>query len=145
MFKVNSNNTETMVWGDLLVIVLPCTFPLGLIIIIATIIITLTVQKQPSKDVLRKGCSENMQQSYSNFIEIALRHGCSPVNLLHIFRTPFPKNISEGPLLTVIIRGCPQVLLLLISEFTQVDKILFPLKSSEKHRFSDASGGYKFN
>ena len=29
----------------------------------------------------------------SNFIEIALRHGCSPVNLLDIFRTPFPKNI----------------------------------------------------
>ena len=28
----------------------------------------------------------------SNFIEIALRHGCSPVSLLHIFRTPFPKN-----------------------------------------------------
>ena len=24
-----------------------------------------------------------------NFIEIALRHGCSPANLLHIFRTPF--------------------------------------------------------
>ena len=31
-----------------------------------------------------------------NFIEIALRHGCSPVNLLHIFRTPFPKNTSGG-------------------------------------------------
>ena len=29
-----------------------------------------------------------------NFIEIALRHGCSPVNLLHIFRTPCPKNTS---------------------------------------------------
>ena len=29
-----------------------------------------------------------------NFIEIALRHDCSPVNLLHIFRTPFPKNTS---------------------------------------------------
>ena len=28
----------------------------------------------------------------SNFIEIILRHGCSPVNLLHIFRTPFPEN-----------------------------------------------------
>ena len=27
-----------------------------------------------------------------NFIEIALRHGCSPVNLLHIFRTPFSRN-----------------------------------------------------
>ena len=28
----------------------------------------------------------------SNFIEIAPQHGCSPVNLLHIFRTPFPKK-----------------------------------------------------
>ena len=27
-----------------------------------------------------------------NFIEIALRHGCSPVNLLHISRTSFLKN-----------------------------------------------------
>ena len=27
----------------------------------------------------------------SNFIEITLWHGCSPVNLLHIFRTPFLK------------------------------------------------------
>ena len=35
----------------------------------------------------------------SNFIEIALRHGCSPVDLLHIFRTPFPKKISKGQLL----------------------------------------------
>ena len=26
------------------------------------------------------------------FIEITLWHGCSPVNLLHIFRTPFPRN-----------------------------------------------------
>ena len=30
----------------------------------------------------------------SNFIEIALEHGCSPVNLLQIFRTPFPRNTS---------------------------------------------------
>ena len=29
------------------------------------------------------------KQSPSSFIEIALRHGCSPVNLLHIFRTLF--------------------------------------------------------
>ena len=27
----------------------------------------------------------------SNFIEITLRHGCSPVNLLHIFRTDAAK------------------------------------------------------
>ena len=31
----------------------------------------------------------------SNFIEITLRHGCSPVNLLHTFRTPFSRNTSE--------------------------------------------------
>ena len=31
---------------------------------------------------------------YSNFIEIALRHGCSVVNLLQTFRTSFLKNTS---------------------------------------------------
>ena len=34
-----------------------------------------------------------------NFIEITLRHGCSPVNLLDIFRTPFSKTVSGGLLL----------------------------------------------
>ena len=69
-------------------------------------------QKQPSRGVLRKRCSENMQQIYRrtpmpkcdllcNFIEIALRHGCSPVNLLHIFRPPFSKNTS-GRLLLIV-------------------------------------------
>ena len=37
-----------------------------------------------------------------NFIEIALRHGCSPVNLLYIFRTPFQKNNSGWLLLITI-------------------------------------------
>ena len=32
-------------------------------------------------------------------IEITLRHGCSPVYLLHIFKTPFYKNTSGGLLL----------------------------------------------
>ena len=36
-----------------------------------------------------------------NFIEIALRHGCSPVNLLHIFRTSFLKNTSGWLLLSL--------------------------------------------
>ena len=30
----------------------------------------------------------------SNFIEITRRYGCSPVNLLHVFRTRFYKNTS---------------------------------------------------
>ena len=40
----------------------------------------------------------------SNFIETSLRHGCSPVNLLHLFRIIFPKNTSEGLLLFFL---CP--------------------------------------
>ena len=72
-------------------------------------------QKQPQRGVPRKRCSENMQQVYRrapmpkcdlnkvallcNLIEIALWHGCSPVNLLHIFSTPFLKNTSGWLLL----------------------------------------------
>ena len=86
---------------------------------------TWKVQKQPSGSVLKKRCSENMQQIYRrtqcskfteehpcwsvisikslcNFIEIALWHWCSSVNLLHIFRTPFPKNTSWWLLLNVV-------------------------------------------
>ena len=57
--------------------------------------------------VLIKRYSENLQQNgeqpcdsfvsiklLRNFIEIALWHGCFPVNFLHISRTTFPKNTS---------------------------------------------------
>ena len=36
-----------------------------------------------------------------NFTEITLRHGCSPVNLLRIFRSPFYKNTSVWLLLII--------------------------------------------
>ena len=36
-----------------------------------------------------------MSKLLSNFIEYALRHGGSPVNLLHIFRTPLPPVEKE--------------------------------------------------
>ena len=59
------------------------------------------MQKQPTRGIHGKRCSENMQQIYKrtlilkcDFIEITLRHGCSPVNLLHIFRAPFSRNYS---------------------------------------------------
>ena len=75
-------------------------------------------QKKPPRSVLGKSCSENLQQIYrrspmpkcdfnkaaSNFIEITLWHGCSPVNLLHNFRTPFTKNTSGWLLLLFFIR-----------------------------------------
>ena len=38
----------------------------------------------------------------NNFIEIALRHGCSVVNLLHILRTSFPKNSSGWLFLKIV-------------------------------------------
>ena len=49
--------------------------------------------------VVLKICSKFTREHSSrsvicSFIEIALRHGCSLVNLLHIFRTPFLKNNS---------------------------------------------------
>ena len=76
------------------------------------------VRKQPFRVVLKKRCSENIQQIYRRtpmqkydfnkvtlqvallcfcnfcFIEIALLRGCSPVNLLHVFKAPFLKNTS---------------------------------------------------
>ena len=36
-----------------------------------------------------------------NLFETTLRHECSPVNLLHIFETPFTKNTSEWLFLNV--------------------------------------------
>ena len=39
----------------------------------------------------------------SNFIEITFRDGCSPVNLLHIFRTPFPRDTSGWLLLIYVV------------------------------------------
>ena len=72
-------------------------------------------KKQPPRGVPRKSYSENMQQIYgrtpmpkcdfnrSNFIEITLRDGCSPVNLLHIFRTPFPRDTSGWLLLIYVV------------------------------------------
>ena len=87
-------------------VVIPChsIYPVFFIIDQETLF-----QKQSSRGVLGKRCSEDMQQIYRrvpmpkcnfnevacNFIKITLRHGCSPVNLLHIFRTPFPRNTSE--------------------------------------------------
>ena len=73
------------------------------------------VQKQPSEVFLKKGvlkiCSKFTGQPpfrrvvsiklLCNFIKIALRHMCSPANLLHIFRTLFLKNTSGRLLLEV--------------------------------------------
>ena len=79
------------------------------------------VLKQPFIGVLRKRFSENMQQIYRrthlpscdfNSFKTALlltkqlnRHGCFPVNVLHIFRTSFLKNICGRLLLNVRLKS----------------------------------------
>ena len=79
------------------------------------ILVELYIQKQPSRRVLKKRCSEKIQKIHTrtsmpsvisikllcNFIEIVLPHGCSPINLMHIFRTPFPETTSGWLLLYI--------------------------------------------
>ena len=75
------------------------------------------LQKPPSSVALRKISSENIISKFtgehpcwkgisiklqSNFIEITLRHGCYPVNLLYIFRAPFLQNTSGELLLKMV-------------------------------------------
>ena len=68
-------------------------------------------QKQPTEVFLLKGvlkiCGKFTEECRSvisikllcNFIQIALQYGCSPVDFLHIFGTPFSKNTSGWLLL----------------------------------------------
>ena len=74
------------------------------------IFIVLKNQKQPPRGVPRKRSSKNMLQIYRRTpmpkcdfnkvaTEITLWYGCFPVNLLHSFRTPFPRNDSGRILL----------------------------------------------
>ena len=55
------------------------------------------IDKQLRDKILVEAETSDVQ---SNFDEITLRHGCSLVNLLHIFRTPFPEN-TYGRLLLI--------------------------------------------
>ena len=62
---------------------------LSLSAVTAMIILKFNTQKQP------------YWSFKSNFVEITLRHLCVPVNLLHVFRTPFLKNTYGGLLLEI--------------------------------------------
>ena len=66
--------------------------------------------------ICRKCTGEHQCQSVISIkllcdvIEIALWHGCSPVNLLHVFRTPFLKNTSGWLLLYTRLKKLLRVL-----------------------------------
>ena len=78
-------------------------------------------QKQPPRGVPKERCSENMQQIYSRTPmpkwEITLRNGCSPVNLLHIFRIPFTKNTFGG----LVLQNELFLLQLMLSKLTKYE------------------------
>ena len=70
---------------------------------VSTISLNIFQKQQLPRGVPRKKCFEicskfTGEQPCRSAISIklysTLRHGCSPVNLLYIFRTPFPKNTS---------------------------------------------------
>ena len=51
------------------------------------------VPKICSKFIRERPCRSAISiKLFCKFIEITLRHGCAPLNLLHIYRTAFPKN-----------------------------------------------------
>ena len=90
-----------------------------------------------SKDILKicsKFTGEHPCRSwFSNFIDVTFGHGCSPVNLLHIFRAPFYNNNSGGLLLE---EGK------LIPQFSQnenktlnIEKTYILIKTSLKRKF----------
>ena len=66
------------------------------------------------------------------FIEMTLRHGCSLVNLLHIFGTSFPRNTSERLLLTITET--------LQHKFHPLDKFTLPQGRRSTLRFKGRSG-----
>ena len=78
---------------------------------------------------LRKRCSENMQLIYTRTpVKITRRHGCSPVNLLDIFKTPFYKNAYGGLLLTLI----SHIFLVLFSHFKAISREIRRLREAYK-------------
>ena len=73
----------------------------------------------------------------SQLFKIARRHGCSPVNLLHIFRTPFPRNTSGWLLLTVAtLRLSSKILLFSVRRISaSIGEIWLRIRS-KRFRFS---------
>ena len=70
----------------------------GLVEWSCAVVITTTPQQIYRRTLMPK---YDFKKLFCNFIEITLRHWYSPVNLLHIFRTPFSKNTS-GVLLLLL-------------------------------------------
>ena len=88
------------------------------------------LRKVVLKRIYRRAPMPNMisVKLLCNFIEIVLQHRCTPVNLLHIFRTLFFKNISGRLLLFLWYKLLPFVCRIFIetkSIFVVNQKVIF--------------------
>ena len=91
------------------------------------LILFILTLKQPSRSFLRQ---RDALKTSSKFIEHpyhALWHGCSPLNLLHIFRALIPENTSEGLLLVLPISGTnyPLIYGIKIFSFTSLPYLIW--------------------
>ena len=91
------------------------------------LILFILTLKQPSRSFLRQ---RDALKTSSKFIEHpyhALWHGCSPLNLLHIFRALIPENTSEGLLLVLPISGMnyPLIYGIKIFSFTSLPYLIW--------------------
>ena len=74
------------------------------------------LKNKTSEAALHRSCYKNVFWRYAanlfcNFIEITLRHGCSPLNLLHIFRTLLntfttTEHFNQNTFLRASLLGC---------------------------------------
>ena len=80
-----------------------------------------------------------------NFIEIALRHGYSPVNLLHISRIPFLKNTSGRLRLSFLryLNFCLEILVKLKNSLTHFSPVSHFYTPWTTKGFLTFSGGYR--
>ena len=82
----------------------------------------------------------------NNFIEMILWHGCFPVNLLHIFRLPFPENTLGWLLLEFVEKRlivAKRYSWWVINPLLANIPILYPLKTSENRRLFGLFKWYK--
>ena len=96
-------------------------------------------RKFTGEDPCRSVISIKLQ---GDFTEIALRNGCSSVNLLHISRTPFPRNTSGWLLLLLVLNPPPYLRQIYLEANTGV--IRRAIKDFNWERiFSNTSGNEK--
>ena len=96
-------------------------------------VIAFHLLKQPTRSVLRKRCSENMQQVYRRtpMSKCDFNKAATQLNFLHIFRTTFSRNTSGGLLLHLLIKSFHTNISLYFNDFLHCVKTQPAITSSK--------------